>query len=296
MIKLKTTDVFERFKEYASIALKDGYVYDYENKDSVYKAIQDISTDKFGVTLLGNPGSGKTFLFEIMQRITHPQDPHFFIRANTLDVVLQFNQKEIGHTVFDKWQTKNVLFDDLGTEHDGKHYGEKVNVFEKFIQFRYELFREKGLKTHFTTNLTNAELLEKYGLRCHTRLMEMNTPILLGAQEKYTNRRQYKNLISLPAVHHEIIKTLDEVEWEKNYNKMKERYAAMPQVKKSVAASPVKTENDKLISKFMNDFDDLYKNNPPLQEETFRRVNYKGIMMHIEKYLQTRLDEYFEIV
>lgn len=217
MIKLKKTELSEKFEEYAAYVLEGGYKYDFENKNAVNACIEVLKNNKLGLMIAGNPGSGKTLFFEIMQKIISPQDASMFVKVNVLEVVLQFNNKEVGHGVFRKWQDKNVFFDDLGTEDKGKLYADTVEVFEKFIQFRYDLWRSKKIKTHFTTNLSKEQLTMRYGTRCISRLGEMCEVVLLGNSANYTDRRKYRNFITLPPVHHEKILSKEEKEWLQNY-------------------------------------------------------------------------------
>lgn len=200
---LKSKNLRNRFREYSDFVLEGGFVSDEENRIGLNTAFETIQENKQGLLVIGNPGGGKTLFFEILQKIMHPKSEYFFSKISVLDVVLQFNNKEIGHLVFRKWADKNVFFDDLGTEDRGYLFGEKVEVFEKFIQFRYDLFRHKKIKTHFTTNLSYTELRERYGARCVSRLEEMCKVIMIGEKAESTDRRKLHNFKSFPPVFYE---------------------------------------------------------------------------------------------
>lgn len=203
-IKLKGETLFEKFKEYSDLILDGGFILDSENEKEVKSAIEKFEKNKEGVMLIGNPGGGKTLFFDILQKILNPTDKNFFIKLNVLDVVLQFNNKEVAHSVFRKWSDKNALFDDLGTEDKGHNFGEKVEVFEKFIQFRYELFRHKGIKTYFTSNLSYEDIKLRYGIRCASRLNEMCNVISIGGSSKSSDRRKLRNFKGFLQVVHDI--------------------------------------------------------------------------------------------
>lgn len=233
MIVLKEKTTSGKFLEYCNHILIDGYVISDQNEQVYRNFILTHHEAKKGVILMGNPGSGKTFMFDVMQKITHPSSIRKFSKLNCLDIVLSFNQH--GHSIFTKHQDKNMLFDDLGTESNGVYYGDKINVFEKFIQFRYDLFINKGVLTHFTTNLTPEEIRERYGLRCASRLNEMCEYFVLGGDSKnYQDNRKLCNFKGFIPVYHEIKKSKEDLEWEESYKKMNERYASMPQKSESL--------------------------------------------------------------
>lgn len=220
-IKLKSMLFADKFAEYGGFALSGGYVFDEENKTQINACIEVFRKDERGLLLIGNPGSGKTLFFEMVQKIMHPQNSQAFIRISVLDVVLKFNAKEIGHGVFQQWKKHNVFFDDLGTEDSGHLFGEKVNVFEKFIQFRYDLFRSSKIKTHFTTNLSYDDLKIRYGARCVSRLNEMCDVIIVGGSANSTDRRNLRNFIGLPPVIHQPVQQAGGVDYEQ-YKKNQE--------------------------------------------------------------------------
>lgn len=201
-IELKTTALQDRFDEYSPYVLSGGYVYDSENEPFVKKLISVLDKNEVGALVLGNAGSGKTLVFEMAQRIINPTAKNSFLKVNVLDVVLSFNDKEIGHKVYKRWLKDNVLFDDLGTEEVGFLY-QKIEVMKDMIQHRYELFRRTGIKTHFTSNLNYEQLKERYGVRCVSRLNEMCEVIIIGGSKNYTDRRALKNFKGLPQIKYE---------------------------------------------------------------------------------------------
>jgi hypothetical protein len=56
---------------------------------------------------------------------------------------------------------QSCCFGDLGTEDEVRHFGTQTNVMGQIILMRYELFQERQVLTHFTSNLT-APQIEKY--------------------------------------------------------------------------------------------------------------------------------------
>ncbi len=220
MIKLLSKTPLEKFNEYSKYVLKDGFVHDDENEKSIMQCIQIFKNNELGLIIVGNSGSGKSLFFEMMQKIIHPQSERSFAKISVLDVVSEFDKT--GSRVYEKWKKKNICFDDLGAEDMGHFMGKKVEVMEKFIMERYALFHTHKLKTHFTTNLSQPDILNRYGMRCASRLTEMCEKSLLGATKKYTDRRIYRNFIGLPNVYHHIKKSEDDIIFEKKLMQAKE--------------------------------------------------------------------------
>lgn len=210
----------EDFVKYACASLNDStFVINKQIQD----VINTIETNKRGALILGNVGSGKTFVMDILLRVIHNQDTKKFSKVNAIDLITDFNM--YGHDVFKKYDRKNVFFDDLGAETKGKYYGENMEAFEKLIQIRYNDYRDFGVVTHFTTNLNKKQMLERYGERIISRLKEMCEIIILDGKDDMRNLRNFKGY---PAFVHPRIKTKEELEWEENYNRLKENSATMP--------------------------------------------------------------------
>lgn len=228
LIELKEGSLRDRFEEYGSFVLKDGYKFDDENRIAVNRCIEIFEQNETGLQIFGNPGSGKTLIFEMLQRIIPMSSPLHFSKINTRDVVLQFNNKEVGHGVFKKWADKNICFDDLGAEKTGYLFGQKSEVMEEFIYSRYDLFRSKKIITHFTTNLGKTDLTNRYGMRCVSRLNEMCQRVGLGDNENYVDRRALRNFKELPYVKHPIVKSADEQYIQDVYQVMKQHAQLQP--------------------------------------------------------------------
>lgn len=235
-ITLKSNTIKEKFFEYSHCVIKGGYQVAPSSQKSVQKIIDTFQIGEYGIVVSGGVGSGKTILFEMMQKIIPSKDPMFFRKKNVLDVVLDFS--EHGHEALRADNQFNMLYDDLGTEDIGYRYGEKINVFEKMIQLRYDVWRSKGIKTYFTTNLTNEQLEQKYGFRCWSRLCEMCQSVVINESDK----RKLRNFIGLPPVNHPIQKSKEDLEWEEMYKKRKEK----PQEN----ITPFKSAGQKLKEKF----------------------------------------------
>lgn len=123
-----------------------------------------------GLLIRGGVGVGKTSILRLIQKWL-PRDQKFAYNPCN-QVVGEFNANgELG--IKDFKQKRDRLFDDLGAEDKGMHFGNKVETMEKVILARYDYLKSTGMITHFTTNLVNEEINEKYGKRAYDRLREM---------------------------------------------------------------------------------------------------------------------------
>lgn len=154
----------------------------------VYKLIayflrDKLSCDQFGVNvdkgiLLSGPvGCGKTALMNLMKLIAKTEHKYFLKPCR--DISFEFIQD--GYQIIHKYSNgklyhcdpKIICFDDLGIENNLKYYGNECNVMAEIILSRYDIFINKRIPTHMTTNLSASEIETHYGLRVRSRLREL---------------------------------------------------------------------------------------------------------------------------
>lgn len=212
---MKSIKVFESyFYWYAEQCVEGGYVVNSEDR-IILRGIFKAFIEGKSIIIFGGNGTGKTLLFELIKRIIHPKSDLKFRSRNVLDTVLDFNTR--GHECFRDDQKSNVFYDDLGTEDRGYWYGDKVEVFEKLMQFRYDQWRNNGLRTFFTSNLTMEEILTKYGSRFRDRMKEQFYQAVLNGESK----RNLKNFKGFAPLQHKTIMSKEDIEWNEYYNKHK---------------------------------------------------------------------------
>lgn len=149
---------------------------------------------KKGIMLSGPIGCGKTTLFQLMRKL--PKGRKNFMMASTRQIVSEFMQS--GYEILEKYSRgslyndyrtpKNYCFDDLGSESASKYFGNDCNVMAEILLTRYDIFKEKGIITHLTTNLTAGEIETIYGNRLRSRMREMFN--LFGYDESSVDKRR----------------------------------------------------------------------------------------------------------
>lgn len=150
-------------------------------KDAWCYATEYFTTEKDNksILLMGPVGTGKTEFFKQVRSEFYTKEGNFvspdatgmknkyFQIVDAQDIVDKFN--EVGNGYHQYFTYHPLVIDDIGSEFEGVHYGNKISPIQDIIMRRYKL----GLPTHFTTNLNKEELASKYGDRIMDRLREM---------------------------------------------------------------------------------------------------------------------------
>jgi len=145
-----------------------------------------------GIMLTGPIGCGKTSLMNLMRYLGGSASN--FIMKSARDVTFEFIQD--GYDIIHRYsrgklyntEFRNYCFDDLGTENNIKYYGNECNVMAEILLSRYDLFVNRKLVTHITTNLSAPELEQAYGNRLRSRLREMVN--LIGFDKEVKDKRK----------------------------------------------------------------------------------------------------------
>lgn len=144
--------------------------------DEIMAKTIEIDLNK-GILLSGPIGCGKTSLMNLMRFV--PEQERKFILKPTREISFEFIKD--GYEVIQRYNSgnklqngiKNYCFDDLGTENNLKYFGNECNVMGEILLSRYDLFINKKIITHITTNLSASEIEAAYGNRVRSRLRQM---------------------------------------------------------------------------------------------------------------------------
>ena len=133
-------------------------------------AIKAEATNK-GLILSGAAGTGKTMFFKTVC------DKRVLKTATILKLWKQNNGTVPMNELYDLSELEpmkfHVVIDELGEEPVGITFGFREEVMSGVISHRYDVWKECGHRTYFTTNLAWAQLEERYGRRITDRLREM---------------------------------------------------------------------------------------------------------------------------
>ena len=141
----------------------------FANDPSFEEVVQNGNLKK-GILLIGNCGTGKSSIFDIIQEIgrIHKIPQLWFSNTSTLIITSQFEklnkQKSTvgGESIIEYYSKGKVYFDDLGSEEMVNNYGIKKELIREIIEIRYNRYKSLGTKTYCSSNLSVAELVAKY--------------------------------------------------------------------------------------------------------------------------------------
>lgn len=176
---------YENFKKFVG-TVSTGYEFENEQFLSLlanyFAGVEGKLNPKKGLLIWGTVGRGKTITLKLFQKWLPKEKKFAYTPTNK--VVEEFNIEGDSYMRFFRVK-KERLFDDLGAEDKAKHYGNSVEVMEKIIYSRYEMYQNERIRTHFTTNVGSKQLIELYGERAMDRLKEMCNIIVWPKGESF---------------------------------------------------------------------------------------------------------------
>lgn len=229
----------KEFLNYLGQCFEGGFIVDDDNRQQLRKIFDTFENCKEGIIISGKTGTGKSIIFEALHRILNPKDSKRFKIEQAQDIVHDYNQ--IGSDVFKLFeQPKNFVIDDIGIENIGRFYGKDCNVIEDLIGIRYNVFKNTGAKTHYTTNLSVDQLKQKYGDRSASRLGEMCNLVVMSSND----RRSYRNFKQWVKVSHSPVFSDEDKAWQ-------ERYKAYRDSRMNMTKEQIEAEHNTSRREFM---------------------------------------------
>lgn len=146
------------------------------NSICAYGALMLDGRAEKGLFLKGECGIGKTFGVECLAAIFRMPvfvPENFASDFKDCEGNLDTLEKHVltGCDFFDRPQ--NIVIDEIGSRDTVKNFGESADIMATVLDMRYRAFLKYGVLTVVTTNLTDREILNRYGLRIEDRIAEM---------------------------------------------------------------------------------------------------------------------------
>lgn len=139
-----------------------------------------------GCLLFGGVGSGKTEFLKMFCFISHIFSGNAIKYVHSRDLMTKYEVEGMAG-IIEYLQQKSgfVVIDEIGLDNEVSfHYGNKINIISDIILTRYEIWKNKGVVTFFSTNLSIDELRNKYDERVYSRLVEMCNFVIFDSSDR----------------------------------------------------------------------------------------------------------------
>jgi len=142
-----------------------------------------------GILLSGPVGVGKSLLLKAFANtLKHYQKAFSFVISQ--EIVLEYEStgqidKYTANQAGYSGKPAKICFDELGRETiPAVHFGNRRNVMQHILAYRYNYWQNNGLITHGTTNAAPQELVSLYGEHIADRIREMFNWISLDGNSR----------------------------------------------------------------------------------------------------------------
>jgi len=126
-----------------------------------------------GILFSGSIGVGKTMAMRVIAGTIQGE---YFTVPSLANVFSKDGEAQFWSMV-NRAGNWDLFLDDLGSEKDSRNFGNYFPI-EELLYKRYDLWQQKGVRTHITTNLTGNQISNRYGDRIRDRLREMMVSIV----------------------------------------------------------------------------------------------------------------------
>lgn len=233
---------------YANLITNGDYEVHPFDREQIKKIVPALEQGKC-IVFVGQPGSGKTTLTQIIAKVTAPlgaKDRFKFVKA--IHIVEEF--MKYGFDSLKKYCDGRWIIDDIGIEQDamiGGNFKQTYNVFEQVIYEMCEAHMKGRCQFILSTNLSfknsnstaqDSPFILKYGTRVETRIQQVCEVIKING----TNYRATKNYIPVfPEVIHRTKETFVGIPAPENVLQLLEKLAAKKKVHTQEDFQSVKT-------------------------------------------------------
>ena len=157
--------------------------YGYRHTEESLEALR-LYLAGYGLLLMGGVGTGKTYFFRVIGEARARRGmarPAIFTMMDTVG-----RKVEDVREYFNEMAGQEIVLDDIGAEPTFNEYGNRWDI----LPWLLEMHMAASGRTHFTTNLSPAELERRYGARTVDRLHEMAASVTYAGK---SNRRTKPN-------------------------------------------------------------------------------------------------------
>jgi len=139
-----------------------------EDREAEYGRERRFPKVRKGLTLAGSVGCGKSVAMKCLRKITNC----VYVSIPELALSFASNGSKAIIDQMDTYRKESLIIDDLGAEQTMKSFGQAFPI-EEILMERYNVWQSKRVLTHFSTNMSGADITERYGERISDRIREM---------------------------------------------------------------------------------------------------------------------------
>ena len=157
--------------------------------DAAIAALEKMLETGKGLIVSGGYGAGKTSFCEVLCEVLKPYVRRFNLALEPeLEKLTPEYQEYFAFNPFEE----HVFLDDLGSEKTVNEYGIRSEIAADFIS-KYHYLKNPERRLIISTNLTTAELDERYGGRVLSRLKDLCVPLRFTGKDKRQWTRRVKS-------------------------------------------------------------------------------------------------------
>jgi DNA replication protein DnaC len=138
-----------------------------------------------GLIMYGSMGLGKTRFGErVLPYLCKDKWHGIFTATDACRLYNELSADEFERIVHGTYRGENhfepafeIMLDDLGREPVSVHYGQREDVMGNIICDRYRFWKNYGIKTYITCNISEVDIEKRYDARVIDRLREMCYPV-----------------------------------------------------------------------------------------------------------------------
>lgn len=140
---------------------------------------------KKGLFFISRPGTGKSFILEDLLRAFSSYFPVLKYKQMTAYDIEDL-YSEFGLLASKKIQANHLYIDDFGREAVKiKHFGTDIVFFDRFLDMRVRQLKTYGHLTHGTSNLSLAEMKQRYSPPTFSRMFKLFNFIVFDAKDDF---------------------------------------------------------------------------------------------------------------
>lgn len=159
--------------------------------DGLEEMVDTLLDNNKSYILYGKPGTGKTYSIKQIKKSLDRNALYINSAPELASLTSRSGIEAAKAKVLNSIEYAGyIIIDDLGSERtNSNHYGDESPVMEEIIcetiYRKWEEYKESGkpLKVYLTSNLNQKGLIEKYGERTMSRLVQMCTFVFVDCED-----------------------------------------------------------------------------------------------------------------